>query len=47
LPYNLIPSSIVGLPGYPAQDVTLENIEITYGGNGKREIPFSILISKW
>lgn len=38
LPYNLIPSSIVGLPGYPVQDVTLEDIEITYGGAGKKEI---------
>jgi hypothetical protein len=38
LPYNLIPSSIVGLPGYPVQDVTLENIEIIYGGAGSKEI---------
>ena len=38
LPYNLIPSSIVGLPGYPVQDVTLENIEITYGGAASKEI---------
>ncbi len=40
LPYNLIPSSIVGLPGYPVQDVTIENVEITYGGGGKKEIAF-------
>lgn len=38
LPYNLIPSSIVGVPGYPVQDVTLENIEITYGGMANKEI---------
>jgi hypothetical protein len=38
LPYNLIPSSIVGLPGHPVQDVTLEDIEITYGGRAKKEI---------
>ena len=38
LPYNLIPSSIVGLPGYPVQDVTIENIEITYGGAASKEI---------
>ncbi|MBL7817084.1 MAG: glycoside hydrolase family 28 protein [Saprospiraceae bacterium] len=38
LPYNLIPSSIVGLPNYPVQDVTLENIEITYGGRGDKNI---------
>jgi hypothetical protein len=38
LPYNLVPSSIVGIPGYPVQDVTLENIEITYGGMASKEI---------
>lgn len=38
LPYNLIPSSIVGMPGYPVQDVTLENIEISYGGRADKTI---------
>lgn len=38
LPYNLIPSSIVGIPGHPVQDVTLENIEISYGGMASKEI---------
>lgn len=38
LPYNLVPSSIVGLPNYPVQDVTLKNIEITYGGAASKEI---------
>ena len=38
LPYNLVPSSIVGLPGYPVEDVTLENIEISYGGRARKEI---------
>jgi len=38
LPYNLVPSSIVGIPGYPVQDVKLENIEITYGGKASKEI---------
>ncbi len=38
LPYNLIPSSITGLPGYPVQDVILENIEITYGGRSNKSI---------
>ncbi|MEI7423792.1 MAG: glycosyl hydrolase family 28 protein [Prolixibacteraceae bacterium] len=38
LPYNLLPSSIVGLPGHPVQDVTLENIEITYGGRADKNI---------
>ncbi|MDN5289421.1 MAG: polygalacturonase [Mucilaginibacter sp.] len=36
-PHNVFPSSIVGIPGYPVQDVTLENIEITYGGDAKKE----------
>ena len=31
-PYNLIPSSIVGIPGCYVQDVTLENIEIIFEG---------------
>ena len=38
LPYNLVPSSIVGVPGYPVQDVKLENIEIIYGGRASKEI---------
>lgn len=38
LPYNLIPSSIVGIPDNPVQDITLENIEITYGGRASKEI---------
>ena len=40
LPYNLVPSSIVGVPGYPVQDVKLENIEITYGGRASKDIAF-------
>ncbi len=40
LPYNLIPSSIVGLPGYPVGDITLENIEISYGGRANKEIAY-------
>lgn len=40
LPYNLIPSSIVGLPGYPVEGVTLENIEISYGGMASKDIAF-------
>jgi hypothetical protein len=31
-PHNVFPSSIVGIPGHPVEDVTLENIEITYLG---------------
>jgi hypothetical protein len=40
LPYNLIPSSIVGLPGYPVENVLLENIHITYGGKADKNIAF-------
>jgi hypothetical protein len=40
LPYNLIPSSIVGIPGYPVEDITLENIEISYGGRAQKEIAY-------
>jgi hypothetical protein len=40
LPYNLVPSSIVGLPNYPVQDVTLENIEISYGGRADKNIAY-------
>jgi hypothetical protein len=40
LPYNLIPSSIVGIPGYPVENVLLENIHITYGGKADKNIAF-------
>ena len=40
LPYNLIPSSIVGIPGYPVENITLENIDITYGGRSDKNIAF-------
>ena len=35
-----MPSSIVGLPGYPVEDVTLENIEISFGGKASKEIAY-------
>jgi hypothetical protein len=38
LPYNLLPSSIAGLPGFPVQDVVLEDVDITYGGGGDRSV---------
>ena len=38
LPYNLIPASIVGIPGFPVQNVTLENIEMIYGGGASKSI---------
>lgn len=34
LPRNISPASIVGLPDYKIQDVTLKNIEIVYPGAG-------------
>ena len=40
LPYNLIPSSIVGIPGYPVQNITLNKIEIIYGGRSSKEIAY-------
>jgi hypothetical protein len=33
-----VPASITGVPGYPVQDVTLENIEISYGGRADKSI---------
>ena len=41
--HNLIPSSIVGLPGHPVQNVTLRDITISYAGGGRRaraQVPF-------
>ncbi|MFA7421940.1 MAG: glycoside hydrolase family 28 protein [Melioribacteraceae bacterium] len=37
-PYNLIPSSIVGIPGSYIKDITLENIELNYYGAGDKKI---------
>lgn len=42
-PHNLFPSSIVGLPEHPVQNVTLRDITIRYAGGGRREraqVPF-------
>jgi Glycosyl hydrolases family 28 len=32
--HNVFPSSITGLPGHPVENITLENIKITYPGRG-------------
>lgn len=32
--HNVFPASITGIPGYPVENVTLENIEIKYPGRG-------------
>jgi hypothetical protein len=35
--HNLIPSSITGLPGHPVVGVTLRQIDIGFGGGGRRD----------
>ncbi len=37
-PYNLIPSSITGIPGYRVEDITLENIEIYFEGAADKNL---------
>ena len=37
-PYNLIPSSIVGIPNADIKNVLLENIEIIFGGAGRKDV---------
>jgi Glycosyl hydrolases family 28 len=37
-PYNLIPSSIVGISGHYIEDITLENIEIIFYGGGNKKV---------
>ena len=39
-PHNVFPSSITGLPGHEVENVTLENIEITYEGGGSRDVNY-------
>ena len=39
--YNLLPSSIVGLPNYPIKSIYLKDIHITYGGGGARETAYA------
>lgn len=36
-PHNLLPMEIVGLPGHNVQDVTLENINVTFGGGADKK----------
>lgn len=36
-PHNIFPSSITGIPGHHVQDITLDNIEITYAGGAKKQ----------
>lgn len=44
-PHNINPSSIVGLPGHPVQDVTLENIDLTYVGGNSKDLAYRSLDS--
>jgi hypothetical protein len=37
-PRNLLPSSIVGLPGHRIANVTLKNISVTTAGGGRRDV---------
>ncbi|MDJ1467895.1 glycoside hydrolase family 28 protein [Xanthocytophaga flava] len=39
-PHNVYPSSIVGLPDYPIEDVVLENIEVKYEGGASKEVAY-------
>lgn len=39
-PHNVFPSSITGLPGHEVENVTLENISISYEGGGDPGINF-------
>ena len=38
--YNLLPSSIMGLPGHSIEKVRLEDIVIHYGGGSRKEIAY-------
>jgi len=39
-PHNMFPASITGLPGHPVENVVLENIKVTYGGGGSKQIAY-------
>jgi pectate lyase len=39
-PYNLIPSSITGIPGEYVKNITLENIEIIFGGAADKKVAY-------
>lgn len=39
-PHNVFPSSIVGLPDHPVEDVTLDDIRITYPGGSSRDTAY-------
>jgi hypothetical protein len=39
-PHNIFPASVTGLPGHPVEDVTLEDIEITYPGGASKDTAY-------
>ena len=39
--HNLVPASITGLPGHLVQNITLQNIDITYGGGADKTIAYA------
>jgi polygalacturonase len=39
-PHNIFPSSITGLPGHNVENVTMENIEITYEGGASKVVNY-------
>jgi len=43
--HNLVPASITGIPGHHVEDVTLRDIEISYGGGAKKDKAFVSLDS--
>ncbi|WP_316797702.1 glycoside hydrolase family 28 protein [Pedobacter frigidisoli] len=44
-PHNLIPASITGIPGHLVEDVTLKDIQISYGGGADKNKAFISLDS--
>jgi hypothetical protein len=39
-PYNLIPSSVTGIPGEYIKNITLENVEIVFGGAADKKVAY-------
>ena len=39
-PHNVFPASITGLPDNPVENVTLENISISYEGGGSKQVAY-------
>jgi polygalacturonase len=38
--HNVFPSSITGIPGFAPNNITLENIDISYGGIAKKQVAY-------